>query len=275
MHNVTIVVQTDNFGQETGVSLVPITGGQPVLRYNRGDFGANTKYVETNFVPTRRYNLCAEDTFMGLENGGFIALEVDGEKVVDITTWNTRESQTKCYVIDVGRDFTEMTSQEQLWLNEHNNRRRAYYESVGARHRPLAWSEQLAAEADAWLDTITPTCKISRQPGLVEGENMAARQSAAGRNEGPRTIMRRWYDQKINLPYPQNNPATQILWSATRFLGCASKTVEMADGETCYVSACRYSRPGNCAMGQYSSWQEAVLAERSKCGDPCVGGECY
>ena len=50
-------------------------------------------------------------------------------------------------------------------------------------------------------------------------------------------------EDEANLSYPDNGHLTQILWRATRYVGCAD-AVRPYDGGRCHTQVCRYSKPG-------------------------------
>ena len=57
-------------------------------------------------------------------------------------------------------------------------------------------------------------------------------------------------EDEANLPYPDNGHLTQILWRATRYVGCAD-AVRPYDGGRCHTQVCRYSKPGKCMSLAY------------------------
>lgn len=68
---------------------------------------------------------------------------------------------------------------------------------------------------------------------------------------------------------------TQVMWRATRYVGCSDKVSVMMDGSYCYAMVCRYLRAGNCSMRQYDSWLEPTLMDRTGCGKSCPDEGCY
>ena len=57
-------------------------------------------------------------------------------------------------------------------------------------------------------------------------------------------------EDEANLSYPDNGHLTQILWRATRYVGCAD-AVRPYDGGRCHTQVCRYSKPGKCMSLAY------------------------
>ncbi len=197
-----------------------------------------------------------------------------GGHVTSYNSWG----KTNSYDIIVGYD-PPMDDYKKAWLDEHNERREAFHEKNGKKYRPLRWSSELARDASAWVDEILPTCKIVREPGLEEGENIAIHRYSENQgpsdNETPSTILARWSDAKLRKDYTDNQTMTQVMWRASRYVGCASKSVMNAeDGAYCYVSICRYSRPGNCSM-RSGNWLDVTLRDHSRCGKACPGEGCH
>ena len=68
----------------------------------------------------------------------------------------------------------------------------------------------------------------------------------------------------------EENPLTfrQIMWRATRYVGCAFNITQMStDGQYCRVAVCKYARPGNCNVNN-DPWLSQTLADYSKCDPP-------
>jgi uncharacterized protein YkwD len=124
---------------------------------------------------------------------------------------------------------------------------------------PLVWDDQLAADAQVWVDALVarggtlahanPADPNDPATGSAkgEGENLAGGQSAA-------TAPAQWYEEKPLFDAAPNksgfndtNPDwvnwghyTQMMWSATTKIGCGT-----APGPRYQITSCRYSPPGN------------------------------
>lgn len=174
-----------------------------------------------------------------------------------------------------------LSGNEKAWVDEHNTRREAFHKKHNEEYRPLRWSSELAQHASDWADTMVPSCEFAREPKLEEGENIAfnkynisPRSSDSRGTEVPANILARWSDMKADHGYPENQSLAQVMWRATRYVGCATKVAENANGSYCHVSICRYSRPGNCGMSA-ENWLAKTLDEHSLCGRACPGEGCH
>eukprot|EP00804_Cyclotella_cryptica_P026076 CCRYP_013941-RA/>CCRYP_013941-RA protein AED:0.00 eAED:0.00 QI:688/1/1/1/0/0/2/1258/69 len=58
-----------------------------------------------------------------------------------------------------------------------------------------------------------------------------------------------------------------MLWSGTKFVGCADATSERS-GKSCTSSVCFYALAGNCAWKKYDTWEDAVLSGKA-CSSVC------
>jgi len=260
------------YGEKAGfeLSTKPRDGSGPkkLLDYPAGSLDSEKEYKKKICVPEGTYTLTA------IGKGSHSALVEDEEILFGYNSWG----KTNSYDIVVGYD-PPMDDYKKAWLDEHNERREAFHENNGKKYRPLRWSSELARDASAWVDEILPTCKIVREPGLEEGENIAIHRYSENQgpsdNETPSTILARWSDAKLGKDYPDNQTMTQVMWRASRYVGCASKSVMNAeDGAYCYVSICRYSRPGNCSMLS-GNWLDVTLRDHSRCGKACPGEGCH
>jgi uncharacterized protein YkwD len=145
------------------------------------------------------------------------------------------------------------TAEQETILALHNQYRAA------AGVAPLVWDDQLAADAQVWVDALVerggtlahdnPADPNDPATGSAkgEGENLAGGQSAA-------TAPAQWYAEKplfdaaVNKSgFNDTNPDwvnwghyTQMMWSATAKIGCGT-----APGPRYQITSCRYSPPGN------------------------------
>jgi pathogenesis-related protein 1 len=101
---------------------------------------------------------------------------------------------------------------------------------------PLVWSAQLAARAQSWAEQLAASgCRIEHRGNLQVGENLfrAAALRAEGRQPALNQIaaaqvVHAWGAESADYSYGKNTCAagracghyTQIVWSATRQIGC-------------------------------------------------------
>ncbi len=108
---------------------------------------------------------------------------------------------------------------------------------------PLLWSAQLAAVARAWADHLIATGAFEHRPSDPYGENLYA---IIGGTASPRDVVAAWageassYDLRTNTCSGVCGHYTQIVWRATRRVGCAVAS----DGQR-QVWVCNYDPPGN------------------------------
>ena len=153
-----------------------------------------------------------------------------------------------------GRAASQVSATDQQVILDLHNRYRA-----AAGVAPLTWDDQLAADAQKWVDGLiarggtlahsNPADPNDPDTGSAkhQGENLAGGQSAA-------TAPTQWYEEKAAFEAAPNktgfnaaNPDwfnwghyTQMMWSATTAIGCGT-----APGPRYAITSCRYSPPGN------------------------------
>lgn len=263
-----IQVITDEFCDQTGfkLSTKPQDGStsKALLDYPIGSLEKDDTYAKKMCVSEGTYTL----TIVG--KASYSASVNEEEVLFGGNLWG----KTSSYEIIAGYK-PSLNSRENEWLHEHNTRREAFHNEHGIEYRPLQWSHELAKDASEWLENMLPSCESTPAPDLEEGENVAsAKRSGPSDTELPSNILTRWSDRKLDKDYPNNQTLTQVMWRATRHVGCSDKYIINADGTYCYASICRYSRPGNCNMHK-QDWLDATLADHSACGQVCPEEGCH
>lgn len=81
------------------------------------------------------------------------------------------------------------------------------------------------------------------------GENLASNVGTGtfGEQKPPEQILIRWFDREVDYEWPNNSHFTQVLWRATKYVGCdvASKPYK---GGMCRTQVCRYARSGQSSV---------------------------
>ncbi|HYD37808.1 MAG TPA: CAP domain-containing protein [Allosphingosinicella sp.] len=140
-----------------------------------------------------------------------------------------------------------LTSLDERLLAAHNRERSA------AGVAPLAWDEELAAEAAAWGASLAASGAFEHAPDTgvedPQGENLWAGTSGAW---SPEEMVGGWIEEKRHFRrgrFPDNSVTgnfedvghyTQLMWRATDRVGCA-----LAAGAAEEVLVCRYRTAGN------------------------------
>lgn len=111
----------------------------------------------------------------------------------------------------------------------------------------LAWSDELAAVAQAWAETLKRRGCVLEHSASRYGENLAA---ATEGTLDPAAVTALWYDEiaTYDFKHPGFSPATghftQLVWASTRQLGCGSVTCNGLD-----LWVCNYDPAGNVEGG--------------------------
>jgi pathogenesis-related protein 1 len=108
---------------------------------------------------------------------------------------------------------------------------------------PLVWSPRLAAAAQDWADGLIRTGRFAHTPDDPYGENLY---EIDGGTASPDQVVGAWADEARDYDIRTNSCTsvcghyTQIVWRATRGVGCA--VAAAAERE---VWVCEYDPPGN------------------------------
>lgn len=110
---------------------------------------------------------------------------------------------------------------------------------------PLRWSEPLARYAQEWAETLLRENVFHHRPVSPYGENLFM---VEGGSCAPEEVVRAWaaesrnYDPAAGRCRAECGHFTQIVWRATRSVGCA-----VARGRGREIWVCNYDPPGNVA----------------------------
>eukprot|EP00574_Skeletonema_japonicum_P002750 CAMPEP_0201713148 /NCGR_PEP_ID=MMETSP0593-20130828/60_1 /ASSEMBLY_ACC=CAM_ASM_000672 /TAXON_ID=267983 /ORGANISM="Skeletonema japonicum, Strain CCMP2506" /LENGTH=706 /DNA_ID=CAMNT_0048202239 /DNA_START=76 /DNA_END=2196 /DNA_ORIENTATION=- len=278
---VRIEILTDRKGAQTGYTFTD-GSDNTIKERTAGTMSSETRYVDEACVSPGSYKLNMEDTYgNGIRSLGYVAVYVGDEKILHDYTFN---EPTRSYTIRVGFNPV-MTSTESEWLEGHNKRREEFHEANEKEFRPLVWSPEVAQGASDWAEKIvSDKCVLSRQSNLGFGELTFAMLTS---NENapitePESILTRWYDNKVDRNVPSlvddngipGLAFSQVVWYASRQLGCAKQVGRLSNGRYCHVAICRYATAGNCNVRMRSNqWKGPTLADKSICTPQCAENE--
>jgi hypothetical protein len=178
--------------------------------------------------------------------------ESDGPDIIEKSNLRRLQSGSK--------DSQQMAK----WKKAHNDMRKKYHVDFGGEFTAINWNMKLKNEAEAWAKQLVKNC-VNRLPDDDYNENGYGVNSAMKMGlrdfQDPNAVMNMW-ENKLKLGYPKNQEMTQVLWSATRYVGCADASSGAGAKKTCSASVCYYAKPGNCAFSRFGgnkNWTQAVL----------------
>lgn len=261
---ITIQVQTDNFGEDITWSFRLQNGdNKPILAKNERNYENNRIYVDERDVcvdDSSLYELTIEDdygdglrnpTSSGLRRGHYkifthrasdALLDIDRETILH-GGYFMGEKITHL----INTTLPSLTDRDEMWLHEHNKRRKYWHAYYNTSYISLQWSESLKAEAQIWADHLLDHCDegIYHDPDRIHGENAAANQGTGswGTKREPEKILKRFVEYEVDWNWPDNGHLTQALWRASKYVGCAESHRERSlVGErkyNCHTQVCR------------------------------------
>jgi pathogenesis-related protein 1 len=141
------------------------------------------------------------------------------------------------FVVAAASAWAQSQSVSNEMLQSHNSIRH----SVGV--SPLTWSEELAARAQEWAQTLLESGQLSHHPNSAYGENLF---DITGAHAPAAQVVDQWASESKNYDYNSNRcngtcgHYTQIVWRDTKEVGCG-----VARGSQREVWVCEYNPPGN------------------------------
>ena len=158
------------------------------------------------------------------------------------------------------------------WRKSHNQMRRKYHALYNGTYTPIKFNMALKNDAEQWAKQLVKNCVNALPDSTYNPNNYgvnSAMKSGSRSFQNPFTVMKSW-ENKLKLGYPKNSVMTQVLWSATKYVGCADASSKLNSEKKCTASVCFYAKAGNCAFGRFENWTEAVLYGPA-CGTACPG----
>jgi uncharacterized protein YkwD len=108
---------------------------------------------------------------------------------------------------------------------------------------PLNWSDQLAAVAQQWANTLIQRNQFVHRPKNMYGENLF---EIDGARATPQQVVKDWASEAADYNYGSNKCKkvcghyTQIVWRNTKEVGCGVGRKGSRE-----VWVCNYNPPGN------------------------------
>ncbi len=171
----------------------------------------------------------------------------------------------------LGKDDDQVSTIDQATdeangLNRHNEIRAEVFTGSA-----LAWSDQVAADAQSYANTLAANGKFEHDGASYSngpyGENLYASLQPSGAIVTYEEAVESWYVEKDFYDYANNSCSvdesntitvdnleyntcghyTQIVWKDTNYVGCARAKYTAGDLKDGYVIVCKYKIQGNIA----------------------------
>jgi len=278
-----INIQFDKWGEENSWELRNTDTGEKVTGEPMGTFSAMDFESLMVCLEDGNYRFTIFDDFgNGIccsEGEGYYELSMDDEIIV-YDKFGTGAQRSNDFIVGYYKRLS-ITQRELDYLNEHNTRREHWHKNFGGSYVPLKYSMGLAAAAKVWAEELLDDCDtdaIQHDPNRdQQGENLAKARGTDdwGELKPVSNIVTRWVDRESTWSWPENAHFTQALWRASRYIGCGESVKHMGDGKMCRIQVCRYTRTGNCGMGDGLNWKGKMMEDFSSCGHACPPEGCF
>jgi len=154
----------------------------------------------------------------------------------------------------------QLASRQSDWITSHNTVRNNYQKKYGGTYSKIAWSSGLKNKAATLAKSMANNnCQYQAPSNNDYGINFS-RSMGSSAVPSVSGIMTMW-EGTLSKGYPANGAMTQVLWSSTKYVGCADAYKDSTDPtKRCYATVCLYAKAGNCNLNNYlPDWKAAVI----------------
>lgn len=136
----------------------------------------------------------------------------------------------------------QLPSRQLDWINSHNAVRENYQQKYGGTYSEIKWSNGLKNKAATLAKTMANNnCQYQAPSNSDYGINFS-RSTGSSAVPSVSGIMTTWEGTLAN-GYPANGAMTQVLWSSTKYVGCAHSYKDSTDPtKRCYATVCLYAK---------------------------------
>ncbi|KAL7522760.1 hypothetical protein ACHAWX_007446, partial [Stephanocyclus meneghinianus] len=251
---VKVEIKTDKFGSDTSWEVVNAQGN---TLFESGDtYGAFESDIRLFCLKKgSSYEFVIRDKW----GDGMCCMKGDGYYKVslienglwrDVLSGGSFRTKELRQVINLKK--ANMTQRDIEWLDSHNSRRKSWHTAHGKSYVPLIWSDALKQDAKRWAEKLLDSCGTGMwhdPENQNYGENVAGNSGSGswGAVRSTEDILTRFVEREEGKPYPHNGHLTQVLWRASRYVGCAEASKPLGNSSSagmCHTQVCRYSRSG-------------------------------
>jgi hypothetical protein len=145
------------------------------------------------------------------------------------------------------RSLQSTNTRQSDWIKSHNTAREKYQVQYGGTYAPIKWSNSLKTKAAALAKSMAKNNNCDYIPPTTSDYGINYYKSMMMSNKpAVSSIMTNW-EKTLKTStgkaasYPANGAMTQVLWSSTKYVGCA----EASNGDAanmCYATVCLYAK---------------------------------
>jgi len=213
---VKVEVKADRFSNDTSWELIDYYTGEKLLKQRGFTLEPNEYRSKEICLSDGLYNFTIWDEYgdgICCRYGqGFFKISFDDEVVLQGGSFNANVTE----VLNLGYRPEQgmLSTREKRYLNAHNKRRKEWYEKYNLTDAPMKYSPEIAKGAKAWAEELLNACGIvgiEHEDYNPFGENLAknvGKRSTFGQLYPVESIVGRWVEFEIGLPYPSNGHLT-------------------------------------------------------------------
>jgi hypothetical protein len=130
------------------------------------------------------------------------------------------------------------TSRKTDWVNIHNDKRKKYQVQYGGTYSSIKWSNGLNTLAKTMAKNMAKNNCDYQAPSNSDYGMTYYKSMMSTKVPTVSKAMSSW-EGTLSQGYPANGAMTQVLWSATKYVGCA----DAYNGDAmCYATVCLYAK---------------------------------
>ena len=158
------------------------------------------------------------------------------------TEESTRTKSLRVSQHQSARQLAGVSKRQTEWIKIHNAKRRKYQVQYGGAFSNIKWSNSLKNKAATLAKAMAKNNCEYKVPSNFEYGLNYSKSIGSAKVPTVASAMSNW-EKTLSKEYPDNGTMTQVLWSTTKYVGCAD-AYSGDPSNMCYATVCVYAKVG-------------------------------